>query len=189
MEKKLFNTKVAILATDGFEESEFTKPVEALKNAGAQVEVIALKNNSIRAWAKDNWGDYYMVDRAIANVDARQYDAVVLPGGVFNPDQLRMNEDAVRFVATLLDEGKPVAAICHGPWLLVETGMLKGRTVTSYPSIKCDLINAGAYWVDRDVVVDNGLITSRHPHDLPVFCKTLVDEIAYSVHSHIKMAS
>ncbi len=182
MEKKLNNKTVAIVVADGFEESEFTKPLEALKDAGAKVDVISLKAGKVKAWAEKNWGKEYTVDKAIANADADDYDALVLPGGVMNPDQLRVNEQVVDFVSGFMDEGKPIAAICHGPWTLIETGKLQGKTMTSYPSIKTDLVNAGAEWVDEEVVVDNGLVTSRRPADLPAFCKKMVEEIAEGVH-------
>src|SRR4051812_36046704 len=183
MENKLNDKKVAILVTDGFEESEFTQPLEALKEAGATVEVISLKKDNIKSWSEKNWGAEYPVDKSIDEVDAKDYDALVLPGGVMNPDQLRTNESVVGFVAGFFDDGKPIAAICHGPWTLIETGELKGRKVTSYPSLKTDLTNAGAKWVDEEVVVDNGLITSRTPKDLPAFCQKMVEEIAEGVHS------
>lgn len=182
MEQKLADKKVAVLATHGFEESEFTEPVKALKEAGATVDVVSLEAGKIKAWAEKNWGKEYTVDKIIEDVSADDYDALVLPGGVINPDQLRVNEDAVNFVTGFLQAHKPVAAICHGPWTLIETGLMEGREVTSYPSIRTDLINAGANWVDREVVVDNGLVTSRSPKDLPTFCKKMIEEIAEGVH-------
>lgn len=186
MEKKLADKKVALLATDGFEESEFTKPLQALKDAGAEVDVVSLKSGKIKAWAKKDWGDEYPVDKTIEEVDAQDYDALVLPGGVMNPDQLRVNAYVVSFVTSFLKSKKPVAAICHGPWTLIETGLLKGRTMTSFPSIRTDLINAGVNWVDKEVVVDNGLVTSRKPDDLPAFCKKMVEEIAEGIHDRPK---
>jgi len=183
MENKLSNKKVAILVADGFEEVEFTKPLEALKNAGATVEVVSLKNGKVKAWAEKEWGGEYPVDLTATEANAKDYDALVLPGGVMNPDLLRQNQDAVNFVAGFFDDSKPIAAICHGPWTLIETGELKGRKVTSYPSLKTDLINAGAEWVDEEVVVDNGLVTSRTPKDLPAFCRKMVEEIGEGVHA------
>ncbi|HJT73067.1 MAG TPA: type 1 glutamine amidotransferase domain-containing protein [Chitinophaga sp.] len=182
MENKLSNKKVAILVADGFEEVEFTQPLEALQNAGAQVEVVSLKEGQVKAWAKKDWGGEYPVDKTVENANAKDYDALVLPGGVMNPDHLRESQDAVNFVAGFFDDSKPIAAICHGPWTLIETGELKGRRVTSYPSLKTDLTNAGANWVDEEVVVDNGLVTSRNPNDLPAFCKKMVEEISEGVH-------
>ncbi len=178
MEKKLKDKKVAILATDGFELSEFLKPLEALKDAGATVEVVSLKGGKIKAWDNGNWGESYYVDKTIKEVSAENYDALVLPGGVMNPDKLRMDKQAVNFVKSFLWDEKPIAAICHGPWTLVETGELRGRKLTSYPSLKTDIINAGAEWVDEEVVVDIGLVTSRRPDDLPAFCEKMIEEIA-----------
>jgi protease I len=174
----LSNKKVAVLVADGFEEVEFTQPIQALKNAGATVEVIALKEGKVKAWVHDKWGDEYDVDIAVSSADASDYDALVLPGGVMSPDKLRMDKDAVSFVGGFFEDNKPIAAICHGPWTLIETGELQGKRMTSYPSLKTDLTNAGAEWVDEEVVVDNGLVTSRNPDDLPAFCKKMVEEIA-----------
>jgi protease I len=182
MEKKLSGKKVAIIVTDGFEQSEFEKPKEALLEQGAVVEVISLKKGKIKAWKNKDWGEEFEADVAIENVNSKNYDALVLPGGVMNPDLLRVNKDVVRFATEFLEEGKPVAAICHGPWTLIETGKLNGRKMTSYHSIKTDLINAGVNWVDEEVVVDEGLVTSRSPKDLPAFCKKMVEEIAEGVH-------
>lgn len=182
MEKQLSNKKVAIVVTDGFEEVEFTEPKKALENAGAKVDVISLKAGKVKAWATTNWGAEYDVDKTIEDANAQDYDALVLPGGVMNPDKLRVVPEVVTFVGGFFDDSKPIAAICHGPWTLIETGVLKGRTVTSWPSLKTDLINAGANWVDQEVVVDNGLVTSRKPDDLPAFCKKMVEEIAEGQH-------
>lgn len=181
---KLENKKVAVLVADGFEESEFTEPVTALQDAGAEVEVISLKPGKVKAWAEKEWGDEYRVDRTVDQANADDYDALVLPGGVMNPDLLRANPVAVKFVEGFTSKNKPIAAICHGPWTLIETGALEGRTVTSWPSLKTDLTNAGATWVDEEVYVDNGLVTSRNPGDLPAFCKKMIEEIAEGEHSN-----
>ena len=180
----LSNRKVAILTEEGFEQVELTSPQEALKAAGATVHIISPKSGSIKAWDKTNWGVEVDVDRQLDDVSPDDYDALVLPGGVLNPDKLRQNKAAVAFASAFLDEGKPVAAICHGPQLLIETGMLKGRKLTSYPSLQTDLKNAGAKWVDEQVVVDQGLVTSRRPDDLPAFNKKMIEEIAEGVHHH-----
>lgn len=180
--ENLENKKVAVLVTDGFEQSELEQPVEALKEAGAQVDIISLKSGTIKAWNEKNWGKEIEVDKTVDEVGAQEYDALVLPGGVMSPDKLRMNEQAVAFVGGFFENNKPVAAICHGPWTLIETGELKGRTVTSYPSLKTDLINAGANWVDKEVAVDKGLVTSRNPGDLPAFCRKMLEEIKEGMH-------
>jgi protease I len=184
MSDELKNKKVAVMMTDGFEQSEFEKPYKALKDAGATVEIISLKSGKVKGWNAKNWGDEVEVDKTVDEVDAVDYDALVLPGGVMNPDQLRMNIDAVNFAASFLEDSKPVAAICHGPWTLVETGMIKGKTMTSWPSLKTDLKNAGVKWVDQEVVVDNGLVTSRKPDDLAAFCKKMIEEIKEGLHEH-----
>jgi len=178
------NTKrVAILVADGFEESEFTKPLEALRNSGAHVDVISLQPGTVKSWAHTDWGAEYPVDKTIDKVDPANYDALVLPGGVMNPDKLRVNLHVVTFVRHFMETKKPVAAICHGPWTLIETGMLIGRKVTSYPSIRTDLVNAGAMWEDKEVVVDQGLVTSRKPDDLPAFCQKMLEEIREGRHA------
>lgn len=180
--KNLNDKKVAVLATDGFEQSELEQPVQALKDAGAQVSIISLKSGTIKAWNEKNWGEEINVDKTVDEVGAQDYDALVLPGGVMSPDKLRMNEQAVAFVGGFFENNKPIAAICHGPWTLIETGELKGRTVTSYPSLKTDLVNAGADWVDKEVVVDKGLVTSRNPGDLPAFINKMLEEIKEGMH-------
>ena len=174
--RSLTNLQVAIVSENGFEESELTSPKAALEEAGATVHVISPHPNSIRGWNHGEWGKEIKVDKDIGNVAAEDYDALFLPGGVMNPDKLRMSEEAVDFARHFLREGKPVAAICHGPQTLIETGLLKGRTMTSYPSLKTDLKNAGVHWEDKEVVVDHGLITSRSPADLPAFNKKMVQE-------------
>ena len=178
----LSNRKVAILTEEGFEQVELTSPLEALKNAGATVDVVSPKSGKIKAWDKTNWGIEINVDKELSTVSPDDYDALVLPGGVMNPDKLRQNKEAVAFVSAFLDEGKPIAAICHGPQMLIETGMIGGRTLTSYPSLQTDLQNARAHWVDEEVVVDNGLVTSRSPADLPAFNKKMLEEFAEGVH-------
>lgn len=180
--ESLENSRVAILTEEGFEQVELTSPKSALKEAGAMVDVISPKAGKIKAWDKTNWGIEVDVDKQLSDVSPDDYDALVLPGGVLNPDKLRQNKDAVAFVSAFLDEGKPIAAICHGPQMLIETGMINGRKLTSYPSLQTDLRNAGAHWVDEEVVVDNGLITSRRPDDLPAFNKKMVEEFAEGVH-------
>jgi protease I len=178
----LENKKIAILTEEGFEQVELTSPKEALKAAGATVHVISPKSGRIKAWDKTDWGIEVDVDKVLSDVCPDDYDALVLPGGVLNPDKLRQNKEAVAFASAFLDEGKPLAAICHGPQLLIETGMLKGRKLTSYPSLQTDLKNAGAKWVDEQVVVDSGLVTSRRPADLEAFNKKMIEEIAEGVH-------
>ena len=178
----LSNKRVAILTEEGFEQVELTSPLEALKEAGAQVDVISPKSGKIKAWNHTDWGIEIDVDKELSTVSPNDYDALVLPGGVMNPDKLRQNKEAVAFVSAFLDEGKPVAAICHGPQVLIETGMISGRNMTSYPSLQTDLKNAGVNWTDEEVVVDNGLVTSRNPDDLPAFNKKMIEEIAEGVH-------
>jgi protease I len=178
----LSNRKVAMLTEEGFEQIELTSPKGALEAAGATVDVISPRSGRIKAWAKDKWGIEVDVDKELSTVSPDDYDALVLPGGVMNPDKLRQNKEAVAFASAFLDEGKPIAAICHGPQLLIETGMIGGRNLTSYPSLRTDLKNAGAHWIDQEVVVDNGLVTSRKPDDLPAFNKKMIEEIAEGVH-------
>jgi protease I len=182
MEKKLEGKKVAILVTNGFEQSEFEQPLNALKEAGATVDVVSPEKGKVKAWKDKNWGDEFEVNVTLDDAKADNYDALVLPGGVMNPDHLRVNEKAVKFTDAFMEIGKPVAAICHGPWTLIETGRLKGRKMTSFRSIKTDLENAGVNWVDEEVVVDEGLVTSRSPKDLDAFCKKMVEEIREGVH-------
>jgi protease I len=183
MENKLVDKRVAIVVADGFEQSEFEQPLEALKEQGATVDIISPKKGTIKAWKDKNWGEEFEATVAVEDANSDSYDALVLPGGVMNPDTLRRNKKVVEFVKGFMEEKKPVAAICHGPWTLIETGMLRGRTMTSYHSIRTDLENAGVNWVDEEVVVDDGLVTSRSPKDLPAFCSRMVEEIAEGVHS------
>ncbi len=182
---KLTGKKVAILATNGFEESELTSPLQALKDAGGTVDIIAPddeKKGKIRSWKDKDWGSEFDVDRKLDEANPSDYDGLVLPGGVMNPDQLRMNKLAVNFIRGFFEMGKPVAAICHGPQLLIEADVVHGRKLTSYPSLKKDLMNAGAHWVDAEVVVDHGLVTSRKPDDLPAFNQKVVEEIWEGIH-------
>src|ERR1700749_233606 len=167
--KSLKGKKFAILTETGFEEVELTSPKQALEEAGAEEHIVSPHKEKVKAWNHDHWSIELTVDKNIEDVKESDYDALVLPGGVLNPDKLRTNKTAVDFVREFLDSGKPVAAICHGQQTLIETGLLEGRTMTSYPSVKTDLMNAGVNWVDKEVVVDHGLVTSRSPKDLPAF--------------------
>ncbi|WP_146591322.1 type 1 glutamine amidotransferase domain-containing protein [Posidoniimonas polymericola] len=182
MSDKLSGKRIAVLATDGVEQVELEQPCDALNAAGAEVHLVSLESDPIQGVHHDQKGDTFEVDKTIDEVSAEEYDALVLPGGVFNPDALRVNECAVDFVRDFFKQGKPVAAICHGPWLLVEADVVEGRKVTSWPSVKTDLVNAGAEWVDKQCVCDNGLVTSRNPNDLPAFCRKMVEEFAEGVH-------
>ncbi|WP_026441432.1 type 1 glutamine amidotransferase domain-containing protein [Pseudacidobacterium ailaaui] len=175
MADTLHGKKIAILATDGFEQVELTGPKETLESAGAHTEVISPKAGEIRGWDLKDWGRSVRVDKPLTEAKASDYDLLLLPGGVMNPDHLRTDQKAVAFVKDFEASGKPIAAICHGPWLLVEAGVVKGRTVTSWPSVKTDLENAGAHWVDQQVAVDGNLITSRKPDDIPAFCKAVME--------------
>ena len=177
MNYKLIEKRVAVLATDGFEESEFKKPIKALKKEGILMDVISIHKGKIKGWKKTKWGNKYKVDIIIENALSSDYDMLVLPGGVMNSDSLRTNEQVIKFVSEFFELGKPIAAICHAASILIETGLLKGRKLTSYYSIKTDLINAGAEWIDAEVVLDNKLITSRCPKDLPVFCNQIIEEL------------
>jgi protease I len=182
MADELKGKKVAILVADGFEQVELTEPRRALTSAGATTHIVSPRGGRVKGWAKTDWGDEVEVDVVLADADPENYDALLLPGGVMNPDHLRKNSDAVNFVKRFFQEGKPVAAICHAPWLLVEADVVRGRTLTSYESIRTDLRNAGAEWVDREVVVDAGLVTSRNPDDIPAFNRKMLEEFAEGVH-------
>lgn len=180
---ELSGTHVAILATDGFEESELFSPKEALEHMGAQVHIISPKPGRIKSWKNNNWGKRITVDLTVLDAFGHDFDYLVLPGGVINPDKLRNDPNVVAFVQTFVNQKKPIAAICHGPQVLIETGMLKGRTMTSFHSVRTDLINAGAKWVDSEVEVDRNLITSRSPADLLAFNQTMIHEfIQYHAH-------
>lgn len=175
--KDLKGKTIAILATDGFEESELFKPKETLEAVGATTKIISLKGGSIKAWNKTDWGKKIDVDELVSEANSEDFDAILLPGGVMNPDKLRIDADAVQFVKEFILLGKPVAAICHGPWILIETGLIDDCTLTSWPSLKTDLINAGATWLDQEVIVDQGIITSRKPEDIPAFCRKFIEQI------------
>ncbi|HVJ68604.1 MAG TPA: type 1 glutamine amidotransferase domain-containing protein [Caulifigura sp.] len=174
--------KIAFLATDGFEQVELTEPLKAVKEAGAETQIVSLKSGKIQGMNHDKHADTFKVDKVVADANASDYDGLVLPGGVMNPDTLRVDKQAVAFVKKFFDESKPVAAICHGPWTLVEAGVVQGRTLTSWPSLQTDIKNAGGQWVDEEVHVDNGLVTSRKPDDLPAFCAKAVEEFAEGIH-------
>lgn len=182
MKNSLEGKKIAFLATDGVEQDELRRPWDEIKEAGATVELISLQPGEIQGMKHDEKGDLFMVDKVIGQVSADEYDGLVLPGGVANPDHLRAEENAVSFVRDFFEQSKPVAAICHGPWMLVEADVLEGRTVTSWPSIKTDIINAGGNWVDETVHVDEGLVTSRKPEDLDDFCAKAIEEFAEGRH-------
>lgn len=181
---QLKKMKVAILTENGFEQSELTSPKEAMEKAGVTVDIVSPQKSEVKAWDVDEWGITLPVDVTLDNARPDEYDGLMLPGGVLNPDKLRTNQKAIEFVKHFLEQGKPLAAICHGPQTLIETGMMDGRKMTSYPAIKTDLINAGVNWVDEEVVVDNGLVSSRSPKDLDAFNKKLLEELAEGVHAH-----
>ena len=182
MPNELKDRRIAFLATDGVEQVELTEPWRAAQEAGAEVELVSIKPGEIQGWHHDEKGDTFRVDRLVADVTRDQYAALVLPGGTKNPDKLRMDHDAVEFVRGFFAAGKPVAAICHGPWMLVEADVVRGRTLTSWPSLRTDIFNAGGNWVDAEVHVDAGLVTSRKPDDLPAFCAKMVEEFAEGRH-------
>lgn len=179
---RLDGKKVAILLTDGFEQIEMTEPREALKQAGATTHLIAPKGGEVKGWDMTDWGDTFSVDLPLDGADPSQYDALLLPGGVMNPDKLRTEPKAVQFVRHFFEAKKPVAAICHAPTLLIEAGVVNGRKVTSWPSLQTDLKNAGANWVDEEVVTDQGLVTSRKPDDIPAFNRKMIEEIREGKH-------
>jgi protease I len=182
MDSKLKGKKIAILATDGFEQSELLEPRKAFDAAGATTFVIAPKSGEIKGWNLKQWGESVKVDKALEHANPNEYDALVLPGGVMNPDRLRIDPAAVNFVRQFVASGKTVAAICHGPWTLIEAGAVSGKTVTSWPSIKTDLKNAGAKWVDQEVASDGQFITSRKPDDIPAFSRAVIDSVSRGVH-------
>jgi protease I len=179
---ELNGKRIAILATHGFEQSELEGPRDRLKKAGATVDIVSLASGEIRGWDKKDWGRPVKVDKTLDQATAAEYDAVVLPGGQINPDLLRVEPKALRFIKEIFDAGKIVAAVCHAPWLLIETGIAKGRKMTSYKSIKTDVANAGARWEDSEVVVDQGVITSRNPGDLHAFSAKIIEEVREGRH-------
>ena len=189
MDKKLTGKKIAILVAEGFEQVELTKPRRALEDAGAETAIVSPAKGEVQGWNHFDKGDKFKVDAPLEGASAEDFDALLLPGGVANPDQLRALPEAVAFVKSFFDAGKPVASICHGPWTLIEAGAVRGRTITSWPSIKTDLINAGAKWVDEEVVTDNGLVTSRKPDDIPAFNEKMIEEFAEGTHRAQKAAS
>jgi len=178
MENRLKGKKVAILVTDGFEQVELTEPKKALEQAGAQTEIVSPAKGKVQGWNHDDKADTFPVDVRMEKARADEYDALLLPGGVKNPDRLRMDSRAVEFVKQFFTAGKPVAAICHAPWTLIEADCVRGKDITSWPSLKTDLRNAGARWVDEQVVTDNGLVTSRKPDDIPAFNRKMIEEFA-----------
>lgn len=182
MAQELNGKRVAILVENGFEQEELTRPREALLQAGAETEIVSPAGNQVKGWNHTEWGEKFNVDVPLNSADPEEYDALLLPGGVMNPDKLRRNPEALNFVRAFFDAGKPVAAICHAPWTLIDAGVVEGRKLTSYESIQTDLKNAGANWVNQEVVVDNGLVTSRKPADIPAFNRKMIEEFAEGQH-------
>jgi protease I len=186
---KLSGKRIAIVVTDGFEQVEMTEPRKALEAEGAKTVLISPKAGQVKGWKHTEWGDSFPVDLQLSAARANEFDALLLPGGVMNPDKLRLEPEAAQFVRKFFEAGKPVAAICHGPWLLIDAGVVKGRTVTSWPSIRTDLANAGASVVDQEVVVDRGLVTSRKPDDIPAFNRKMIEEFAEGTHGRQAQAT
>lgn len=174
-QKSLAGKRVAILVTDGFEQVEMTEPRRVLQKAKADTVIVSPMKGKVRGWKDKDWGDTFEVDLPLSHAKSEDFQALLLPGGVINADKLRMNEDAVQFVKEFFFEAKPVAVICHGAWILIDAGVIKGRTITSYPALKADLANAGAKWMDREVIVEDGLVSSRNPGDLPAFTEAMVE--------------
>ena len=183
MKQRLQGKRVAFLVTDGFEQVELESPRQALDEAGALTEIVAPGSGMVRGWKHTEWGDKFEIDKSLSEANPHEYGALVLPGGVISPEKLRVNPDAVEFARDFFRHGKPVGAICHGPWTLINAGVVEGRRMTSYESVKTDLENAGADWEDSEVVVDNGLVTSRQPSDLAAFNRKLIEEIEEGPHS------
>ena len=186
MNHELSNKKVAILAADGFEQVELAKPKEALEEAGAEVSIVSPKGGKIQGMNHAEKGDLFPVDLALADAKSENFDALMIPGGLINPDTLRSTPEALKFTRSFFEAGKPVAAICHGSQVLIDAGLVKGRTLTSWPAIKTDIRNAGGNWVDKEVVVDNGLVTSRKPDDIPAFNRKMIEEFAEGKHAKQK---
>ena len=182
MAKDIKNLKVAILVAEGFEQKELVEPRKALDDAGAKTQIVSPAEGEVEGWNHFDKGEKFPVDLPLAEANEGDFDALLLPGGVANPDQLRMNSEAVEFIRGFFDTGKPVAVICHGPWTLIEADVVRGRMITSWPSLKTDLRNAGAEWVDEEVVVDNGLVSSRKPDDIPAFNKKMIEEFGEGYH-------
>jgi protease I len=189
MADELRNKRVAALVDNGFEQSELVEPKKALEAAGARVDIVSPQDTKVKGWQHIKWGDEFPVNRKLDDAKADEYDALLLPGGVMNPDKLRINPRAVQFVKAFVATGKPIAAICHAPWTLIEAGAVKGRKMTSWPSLATDLRNAGAMWVDQECVVDNGIVTSRKPDDIPAFNKKMIEEFAEGRHAGRKAPS
>lgn len=183
MAQPLNGKRIAILVENGFEQEEMTRPRQALEEAGARTFIVSpAESNKVKGWNHTQWGDEFNIDIKMADASAQDFDALLMPGGVMNPDKLRRNEKVQRFVKAFAESGKPIAAICHAPWTLIDAGIIQGRTLTSYPSLQTDLKNAGAKWVDQEVVVDNGLVTSRNPGDIPAFNRKMIEEFAEGIH-------
>lgn len=189
MANELKGRKIAFLAADGVEQVELTEPWKAVEKAGGEPVLISLETGEIQGFEHHDKGDTFPVDVAVRDADPTDYDGLVLPGGVINPDILRTDETAVAFVRAFFEQGKPVGAICHGPWTLVEAGVVEGRTLTSWPSLKTDIVNAGGRWVDEELEIDRGLFTSRKPDDLPAFCTKLVEEMSEGIHEEQREAT
>ena len=184
MALQLQGKKIAILVDNGFEQVELTEPKRALEQAGAQTEIVSPAHGEVKGWQRDTWGDSFPVDIPLESATPEDYAGLLLPGGVMNPDKLRMNRKAVQFVRAFYEAGKPIAAICHGPWTLVEADVVRGRMMTSWPSLQTDIRNAGGEWIDEQVVTDQGIVTSRNPDDIPAFNKKMIEEFSEGRHTN-----